>query len=298
MDGTLRDVLLVARFELLRAARTRRALAFALLYLVATVGAAWVFIEIVGSLEDTVATEMGVSTTRYPGTLTHELVKKESFRSGMTDLTGSEVVADLVQRVPLLAIFHLWFGFVALPFFAASLASESISADAATRALRYELLRTGRLELVLGRFAGQLALTALACLCAAVGVQVAGMLWMRGFSPPVLAAWLGWFSVRAWAFAIPFVGLGVAASQITDSTGWARAAAVATTAGTWILLGVLVAIRDTRWGLLSDVGTQLLPQSWLTQLWEPTWPVAALVCAVMGLCATLLGSVRFLRRDL
>lgn len=298
MDGTLRDVLLVARFELLRAMRTRRALAFSLLYLVAAVGAAYVFIQVVGGLENTVAAELGVPRTRTPGTLTHELVKKESFQRGMAEITASETVGELVQRVPLLAIVHLFFSLLALPFFAATLAAESIAADVASRALRFELLRTGRLELVLGRFLGQLALTGLACLVAAVGVQAAGAMWMHGFSHASLAVWLCAYSVRAWAYVVPFVGVGMAFSQLTDSPGWARAGAIVTTAGSWILCGVFVALRDTRWGLVSDVGFQLLPQAWLTLFWEPGWPVAALVCGVMGLCVTLLGAFRFLRRDL
>lgn len=298
MDGTLRGILLVARFELLRAARTRRAFAFAVLYLVAAVGAAYVFIQVVAGLENTVATELGVPKTRYPGTLTHELVKKESFQRSMAEITASDTVGRLVQRVPLLAIFHLYFSLLALPFFAATLAAESIAADVASRALRFELLRTGRLELVLGRFVGQLALTGLACVVAAVGVQAAGMLWMRGFSHVSLSVWLGSYSVRAWAYVIPFVGLGMAFSQLTDSPGWARTAATTSVAGTWVLCAVLIGLRDTRWAVVGDAGLQLIPQAWLTMFWEPHWPVAALVCAAMGLCATLLGSARFLRRDL
>lgn len=294
MDDTLRDVLLVSRFEILRAVRTWRALAICTMYLAATCGVAWLFIKFIGGLEDTLATELGVPTTRIPGTLTQELVKTDSFRSTITHMTGSDDVATLVERVPLLAVFHQWFGVCALPFLAAAISAESISADAASRTLRYELLRTGRLELVLGRFLGQLALTALACVLAAVGVWVVGMTQMRGFTPHDLAFWLANFSVRTWTFAVPFVGLGMAVSQLTDSTGWARTMAVMGTGASWILFGCLLAYRSGAGAWLLP----LMPHSWIDLLWTPRWPMAALIFAAIGLCTTLIGFIRFARRDL
>ena len=52
---SLRDVLLVARFDVLRALRTWWAGALFLLYGLATAGAAWAFIKLVGVMENALA---------------------------------------------------------------------------------------------------------------------------------------------------------------------------------------------------------------------------------------------------
>ena len=57
---------------------------------------------------------------------------------------------------------------VVLPFIVSIIGAEMIAPSIKDRSLRYELLRTGRLELVMGRFLGQSLLigagTLLACI--------------------------------------------------------------------------------------------------------------------------------------
>lgn len=295
---SLRDIALVARFEVLRALRTWRALALFVLYAVATCGAAYIFVQIVGLMENSLARQLGVPETRVPGAMLQELVASDSFRSMIEAMAGSEA-ADEIIGIPVLAIFNLWLGFVLIPFFAASASAESIAIDAGSRALRFEVLRTGRIELVLGRYVGQLVLTGMATLVSVAGVFAVGMLAMRGNHAIPLGFWLTWLSVRTWAFGMPFVGLGLATSQITSSSAWARVLAVGLTAGTWLLYGALRAVEGTSWGWLADFAFQILPQGWMQLLWAPTgWILGALVCAALGLVATLCGYVHFARRDL
>lgn len=291
------DIWWVARFEVLRAIRTWRAVALLVLYGVANGGAAWLFTKFVGLLENTLADQLGVARTLTPGTMLGELVTSDTWREVLEGMTGSPELVD----VPPLALFHLWFGFLIVPFFAASASAECIAIDVQSRAIRYEAQRTGRLELVLGRFAGQLALTAAATGMSAIVVWIVGMAFMVGHSPLGLAGWLLAYAPRAWLFGVPFVAMGVAASQLTSSPAWARVLAIGGTAGSWVLFGVARWLEaETEYGVLADIALQLLPQGWLRGLWSPGfgWIGSAVVCLALGAAILSAGYLRFSRKDL
>ncbi len=298
----LRDIGLIASFEVRRAVRTWRALALIVLYVVATAGAAYVFTQIIGAAEQSLASTLGVPATDTPGTMLTELKANREFRGALSQAVGGTDQLDALLQWPLLAIFHLWFSFLLVPFFAASASAESIALDVRTRALRFEALRTGRLEIVLGRFLGQLLLTGLAAAASIGGVWTVGMLYMVGHTPLGLATGLVWFAVRAWFFSIPFVGIGVACSQLTASPAWARVLAISMTAGSWVALGIArwLETRGDGWAIVADLLIQILPQGWLMTMWAPglDWMVAALVCSALGLVAVGLGYARFAGRDL
>jgi hypothetical protein len=296
----VRDALLVARFELLRAVRTWRALALFVLYAVAAAGAAWLFAQFVGMLENTVADQLGVARTETPGAMLDTLVASDTWRDVVSELVGSERLVAYVLEVPPLALFDVWFSFVIVPFFAASAAAECLAIDVRSRAIRFEAGRTGRLELVFGRFLGQVALTAAATFGAAVVVWGTGWATMVLDEPLVVFGWLLAFVPRSLAFALPFVALGVTASQITSSPAWARALAIGLTAVSWVLYVVAINYEDTGWGPLCDVAFQVLPQGWLRGLWEPGAGWAGSGLALVGLTLAVLsaGYVRFAGRDL
>lgn len=298
-----RDILLVARFEVLRAVRTWQAMALFVLYTVATCGAAYLFVRLVGLMENAMARQLGVPETRVPGTMMSELVASETFLELIGGMTGSTEVAAVLVAIPVLAIFNLWFGFVLIPFFAASASAESVAVDARSRALRFELLRTGRLELVMGRFVGQLALTGVATALSVVGVWLVGMIAMVGNDPLALAGWLSWLSIRTWCFSVPFVGLGIAASQLTSSPAWARVMAVGAVVGTWLTYAVARTLESprmaARWGWVADLALPVLPQGWMGLMWQPGgWWLGAAVCVALGPVAVCGGYLAFSRRDL
>lgn len=298
--GSLRDSLLIARFEVLRAVRTWRALALIVLHLVAASGGAYLFTRLIGLLENAAADQLGVPTTETPGAMLDTLLQGDQLQELLGAMVGSEHLVAQILDIPVLAIFHLWMGFLILPFFGASASAESVAIDVQSGAVRYEVLRTGRLELVLGRLLGQLALTLVASALSVGGVWAVGMWFMVGNDPLELAAWLGWLTLRAWAFAVPFVGLGVACSQLTSSPAWARVLAVAGTAGSWVAFGFARWAESAQHTLVADLALQLLPQGWMRGLWEPGlgWVPAATVCLVLGVAMAALGFARFARRDL
>lgn len=298
--SSIRDIYLVARFEVLRAIRTWRALALLLLYGIGYGGASYIFVAILHGLENQVARQLGVATTDKPGALLNKLVESDMFHELILGMTGNENLVAELTRIPPLAIFAMWFGLLLIPFFAASASAECVSIDMGSRALRYEALRTGRLELVLGRFGGQLLLTVAASVVAAGVTWCVGMFSMVGNDPVLLALGVAGMTARAWFFSVPFAGIGVAASTLTTSPAWARVMAISATGGSWVLYGVASWFDDSDWAILSDIAYQLLPQGWMHILWEPWlgWMPAALVLVSMGFAAVGVGYARFSGRDL
>jgi len=297
----MRDVFLIAQFELFRAIRTWRAVALVLLYAVATIGAGYLFANAIGLAEKALAESLGVAATEVPGAMMDDLIASDGFMEVLRAMVGSTDGAERLMEVPLAAIFHLWLGFLLVPFFAASASAESIAIDMNNRAIRFEALRTSRMALVLGRFAGQLTLTGVASLAAALCMW-GTVMWMMVVQEPVaLAGWLGWYTVRTWCFAVPFVGFGVACSQWTTSAAWARVMAVGGTAGSWVLYGIAQVMIEEDWfPMVADVLVQVLPQGWIRGMWDPGtgWILSCIVCVGLGLSSLLFGYVRFARRDL
>lgn len=295
-----RDAALVARFEVLRAFRTWRAVALLCLYGIAYAGAAYVFVMIIFLMEKSVAEGLGIATMDVPGAMLGDLVKTDMFRDVVLGVTGNENLVDELVQTPPLALFAMWFGLLLGPFFASSAAAECISIDMGSRALRYELLRTGRLELLLGRFGGQLFLTLCASVAAVLTTWGVGMVAMVGNPPVGLAISLTAFTFKAWMFSVPFVAIGVTASALTTSPAWARVLAIGATTGTWFAFFLARYLEGGPASVVADVMLQLLPQGWMQGLWEPGfgWLPSALVCVTLGMLVVTLGYARFQGRDL
>jgi hypothetical protein len=258
------------------------------------------FAEFVGMLENTLADQLGVPRTDTPGAMLDTLVASDTWREVATELVGSEHLVEHVLRVPPLALFDLWFSFLIVPFFAASAAAECLAIDVGSRAIRFEAGRTGRLELVFGRFLGQVALTAVATFGAALVVWVTGLATMVIDHPLGLLGWLVVFVPRSIVFALPFVGIGVAASEVTASPAWARVLAVGGTGLSWLLYGFARHGDGNWWEPLCDPGLPILPQGWLRGLWEPGagWATSALALIALTFAALSVGYTRFAGRDL
>lgn len=295
----MRDVWLVARFEVLRAIRTWRAIALLVAYAVATGAAARVFVEAVGAMESTLARTLGVPQTDVPGAMLAELVTSDLWREAVTRMTGSRMLADHLITVPPVALFWLWVALLSTPFFAASTSAECVAVDVSTRALRYELLRTGRLELVMGRFAGQVFLALLGTIVSMLTVLGVALALLAHQSPVELLPALGAYLPRALAFSVPFVGLGVAASQLTASPAWARVLTLVGVTGSWVGYAALRWLAPT-WPTTTAILLPLVPQGWIRGLWEPGlgWVPGAVACLALGVVYAMSTAPVFLRRHL
>jgi len=267
----------------------------------AIAGFSLMFVGLLSILENSMAQALGVPATRFPGAMTNKLLEDgEDLRQVVDAMVGAPELLDHVLQYPVLAIFFLFMASRVTPFLAAMTSSECISVDMGNRAVRFEVVRTGRLEWVVGRFVGQAFLSFVAVLLATFGVWLIGMLLMVGNQP----LWLAWgllgMSLRVWVFCLPFVGFGVACSQMTTSSAWARVLSIGGVAIGWILWRV-GAYYAAEWdSILLEVVLQAFPWAWMGGLWEPGLGGigTVVVCLAMATTAVGLGFLRFARRDL
>ena len=299
--ASLRDVLHIAGFELLRALRTWQAVALVAVYGLATAWSTYIFVNVLGAIENEVARNLGLVPAEHPGAMLDRLVTSASFRDLVEGMIGSASILDDVLSWPVLAIFYLWIGIGLLPLFAASSSADALAGDVYSRAVRFQLLRTGRAELVAGRFVGQAVLSILAVSVSAVVLFGVGTWAMAPQEDLALALALVSITPRVWFFGLPFIGMGLAASQLTVSSAWARVLALGAVAGTWIAYGVARWASSTdRYAVLSDVVLQAVPQAWAAGLWQPGigWLPSALVCSCLAVVIVLGGFLVFSRRNL
>lgn len=296
----LRDIALVARFEVLRAVRTWQALALVLVFLIANVGGAAIFLESLLVMENSVAEQFSLPTVSRPGAMTTRMIESGRVQDMLSFFAGDgEGIDHLVER-PLIGVFQQWFGMLFMPFLAATTAAETIAVDVQNRAIRFEALRVARLELVLGRYVGQLVLVLGAATLSVFAVLC--FAWFRMAPQPLLPLIAGMMSGGGAAvlFCIPFVGLGMMASQMVGTPGWARVIALVLTTVSWIVpvLPEIDALDSVTFVL--DPFVTFFPAYWYEnfyQLGTPWW-TGTLMCAAVSLAFTGVGFLFFSRRDL
>lgn len=298
---SIRDVFAVARFHVVRSVRTRTVLFLCTVYMLSAGGIAWIFRGIIKELEKNAAEILRVPVTDTPGAMIETLREREELQSIVGGLVPDEALVDWALALPVLSIAHFWMALGTLPFLAAVVGAEVVSPGIKDRSLRYELVRTGRLELVLGRWAGQGTLIAVATLASIVGPLIIGTFFMvqqpLGESVAVLLS----MTPRLIAWSLPFLGIGVACSMTTGNTNFARILALGGATATWVLMGVF----RTEWmaekaPVLIDVVEPILPQTYMVGLWGPGtgWLLSSSILLGLGFAFTLFGYPLFARRNL
>lgn len=297
---SLRDTLLVTRAQLARAIRTRNMILLCLVYVLLSCGNAYIFTRGIHQMEKIAAKALAVPETKRPGSMLDVLRERGDIERVFESMLADPQVVQWAIELPILSVFFFWFGLGVIPLLAAMGGADSISLSVRDRSIRFELIRTGRLEVVAGRFLGQTVLNFVALLIAAMGTWLVAMTAMVQQPGLQQAATLAEFSFRLWFWSLPFVGLGVACSQVTESSQWSRIMSLAAVAGSWGLFGYFSVERQGFRAVLGDLIQPVLPQSQMFGLWQQglEWaPTAALLCA-LSLVLCLIPFPLFARRSL
>ena len=291
--ASLRDTFIVARFHLRRALRTRSAVGLCLIYTLVTTGSAWIFTRVLLEVEKQVARMLMVPEVSKPGTMLDTLRERGDLADMFDDFLEDPGQVSWALDQPFLTVIHFWICLGAMPFLAAAAGAETVSPHIRNRAIRFESLRTGRLELVAGRFLGQAVLIGVALFLAVGGTWAVAMLAMVEQPPLLQLTSLLAITPRIWIWSLPFLGLGMACSQLFSNVNFARSFG-------WILWGRLHSywLRDLGW--LTDLVAPLMPHDYALDLWGPGWAWASSggILAAIGLAATLAAYPLFRRRNL
>jgi len=296
---SLRDVALVARWWIARSVRTRSAAALVLIYALMEAGGAWVFTRILLAMEQGLADTLRVPRTRKPGAMLDVLADRGQLRDLLGGMVGDGAAVEWALQLPVLSSYTFWLALGVVPFLACAAGAEAISPDIADRSLRYELVRTGRLELVAGRFAGQALLVGLGLAFGAVGVWIVAMTCMVDQPAIAQATSLLMFAPRLWFWSLPWLGLGIACSQLSGTTNFSRTLALGATVGVMVAYGTITWLATNYWPLLGDLVLPILPHTYSLGLWGPGfgWGTEALVLTALGLVAALSTYPLFARRN-
>ena len=297
---SLRDTLLVTRAQLARAIRTRSMVVLCMAYVLSCCGGAYMFTRGIHQMEKAAARSLGVPATARPGSMLDVLQERGDIQRILESMLDNPQLVQWALELPILSVFFFWFGLGVIPFLGVTSGADSISPSIRDRSIRFELIRTGRLEVVAGRFLGQAALSFVALLIAALGTW--GVALTAMVQQPFLeqGATLLEFSFRLWTWSLPFVGLGVACSQLTESSQWSRVMGLTGVIISWVLFGYTNAEWEGARALLSDVIRPVLPQAQMLGLWQQglDWVAPAGLLGVLSLVLCLVPFPLFARRNL
>lgn len=301
MTGRLHTIWLVATFDFFESLRSKKALGLVAMYLAGSLAATGIFINVLRAIEKVAAEQLRVAQTSGAGAMTSEVLRSEQFLQVLDELVGEPELARSLVSMPPLALFYAWVALTFIPLLVTLTSGDSISWEVSNGSVRFALFRTARLPWAIGKLLGQAMLMTAGIVAGGIGSYVLASFYMNEFPYVATAWWLVRFSGRAWVYGFAYLGLAMAASQLTRSVNWSRALAV------MLLFGFAVAgnLLETGWlerkaPTIVPTLAMLFPQGHDLDLWRPALadrlPGFAMLLA-LGCGYFAIGYARFARRD-
>jgi len=301
MNSALRTVSLVARHELSDSVRSRRVLVLVLLYLAGSIAATAVFISVLQKIEVQLVSSLGLASAGKTGSVTATLWKSDAFREILTHLIGNRPLAESLLAIPPLALFYGWLSFAFAPLLVMLTSSTRVSEEIWSGSARFVLFRIPRLHWIFGKFAGQALQLLGALLLSAAGAWLTGLVRMHSFEPLATAYAMLLFSAKAWLYALAFLGLATAISQLCAGPNLAVAFGFLALIAMAIVSGISEHFAGDGWRRILDVVNALTPEAHRLDLWwgDSAHFVPAIVFLVtLSVLYMLAGYARFARRNL
>jgi ABC-type transport system involved in multi-copper enzyme maturation permease subunit len=217
-----RDVALVARFELAESLRSRLLVVMVLLFVGAGALGAWTYSAFVEEAEQRAAQVLHAPTGGKPGAAVRRLRDSASYRDVLRFFVHDDKKADYFAAFPPIVVFYAFASFLFSPWLILFTSAETIASEVATRAIRYSLLRTGRLTYALGKALGQLLILIGVTGTAGLVFYIVAWLKLSGFEPGATALGLLGYWPRIVLYTLPFLSWALFASMATASANVAR----------------------------------------------------------------------------
>jgi len=297
----LRQIWIVARYELSDAIRSRRAAVTMILYVAGAVASINGFINILQRLENQIAETLGIKAMASAGAVTDALWKSHRFRHMMMELVGDKDIALDLLNVPPVALMYGWLAFMFIPMLVMLTSTGRVAEEIGTGSVRYVAQRCTRLAWCLGKFVGQAGLVVLALVVSVVGAWSVARFRLSGMDGLAVAGAMTVFAGKAWIYSLAFIGLAIGISQFNRSANQATAIGFVA----WILMGILElasrfnagpGIRSIWYGV-----EMLVPGGHRMDLWrlDPgSLLTASTFLLALGLCYMAVGHMYLARRDL
>jgi len=269
MKLSLKDVFIVWKYEWFDLYRSRLAIFWLSLYLLGALSSSLFFIMVIGGIENKIAQETNLSETKKAGAMTSSLQESRQFREIVTQLVGDAELARQFMTAPLIALFFGWMSLTFAPFLVILLSSESVSSDISSGAARFSLFRTSRLAYVLGKGASQATLVLAGIVLSALITWLVGMFRLSSFKAESAAWYLLIYSLRSWIYTLPFLGLGLAVSQVIKSVQLSRAVGIVIFFATVIFYRIADQFSAEGFARIWELLIIVLPQGHRLDFWRP-----------------------------
>ncbi len=318
----MRDIGLVAGFELREMRRSRRAFFVVAMYLLVAAFATYNFVRILNLTQNFNQSppqwrQRDVRGPTDPARVAQAPVPRSApgagpsqgaffsrwspFRNILSDQVNNEQTMDFLMKKPLIMLYFMLVCLFAVPILIMITASESIAQEHQTRGVRFTALRTGRVEFVVGKVLGQGLLMAVVVLLSAVLCMAMGAWKLQDFEwGPAISAMLV-FWPRIVAFCAPFVGLAALCSMNCSSALAARAFALISMGALLMVHELTSFYSDTPLASFFSTLDQFEPYSHQAALWTATYAmVGPAMAALAGLTVLYvgIGLIFYSRRDL
>ena len=290
----------IAVAECAGAVRSRRALVTILLYLVLSVLAMNGTISAMGRMEKELVTALRLPESEKTGIVSATIWKSKPFRNMVRKGVGDEVFEDIAGRHPV-ELFYAWLVFAFMPLLAVMVAGNRISDDLRSGAARYMLVRATRAEWAVGKFVGQVLMTAIALAVSALGAWVVALFRLSGVgAASLLTGMFGW-GLRALVYSVAWLGVALGLSQTTHSGSRATAFGIVTIFVFLVLTQLLAHYgKGNDWRVVLENFDVLIPYAPRMLLWRrgmaPLLAGAGHLFA-LGVFYFSLGHVFLARRD-
>ena len=290
----------VAVAECSGAVRSRRALVILVIYLLSAVFCMMETISLLGKMEAELSNMLQLPESERTGVVSVTLWKSKPFQRMVRSGVRNELVYDdIVGRHPA-ELVYAWFAFMCAPLLAVLVAGNRVADDLKSGSIRYAIVRVTRLEWTLGKYVGQVLMVALSLAVSAVGAWLVAVFRLSGVGTwELLPAMFGW-GVRAWMYALAWLGLALGVSHITRSGSRATAVGLMAIAACAVWPSVLrywSDYADWPWLLHLDA---LVPSSAEMSLWRRSFVplfTGGVHLFVLGMTYLMLGHLALCRRD-
>lgn len=297
----LRQIWIVAGYEWFDALRSRRAIVVLLLYLIAAVCTMHWSINILQRMESELVKVLQLPVSERAGVVSGALWKSKPFRRIMRQVTrNDQVLQDVTGKHPV-ELIYAWFAFFYAPLLVVLVAGNRISEDIGSGAVRYVIFRTSRITWSLGKFVGQMLMVGVALVSSGLGAYLVAKFRLMGSdSPDLLFNILRW-SIRAWVYSIPFLGIAMGISHFTRSASKATIFGIIAITLCFVIT-VLVErhASDTGWRSWLPYISIFVPNCYKMTLWRSSLPVlinGMTYLVALGFCYHITGCFFFKNSD-
>jgi ABC-type transport system involved in multi-copper enzyme maturation permease subunit len=298
---TLRDILIVARHELLDSVKSRRVGVTLILYVAGAMLACNGFITALHRIEVELSKVLGLPASSTPGTVINTLWESDQFRGMMKGLVGSrEVVGELMSVHPM-ALVYGWLVFAFTPVLVILTASPRVAEELGSGSIKYVFLRTSRSAWCVGKFIGCAMTTVVALTLSAVAAWCLIAFRLSGIDHLAMIQGMVVYSWKGWIYSLSFLGLALGVSQVTRSQNKAMALGFAAWLAVTILGAAAAHLGDGRWAALWQAVGMLVPMGHRLDLWRMDLAhqlQATAFLTTLGLVYMYVGHAFLARRDL